>query len=290
MKKIISDIFKDTVAIIIGAIFYAGGLCVFAAPSHMLSGGASGIATVANSFLGIGIGLGTFIVNIPIFIATFFMCGKRYTLRTVYCCFLFSAVIDVFDMLVTFEYAGDKLLCALYGGLLMGAGLYVIMMRSIVTGGSDLLAYLIQRKHPAYSISTLVMVIDGIIVIGGAVCYQSTDSALYSVLLTIILTLTLDTLLRGRSHGGVHFILSEKAEEIVARIDKELERGATIIDAKGSYTGENKKMIMCAVGKRQSGYLRKIVFETDPDAFVIIGNAESVYGNGFVTPRKEDIF
>lgn len=290
MKKIVTDIFKDTFAILIGAVAYAAGLCIFAAPSHMLSGGASGIATVLNSFFGIGIGLGTFLVNIPIFIATFFMCGKRYTLRTVYCCFMFSAVIDAFDALVSYQYSGDKLLCALYGGLLMGAGLYVIMMRSIVTGGSDLLAYLIQRRYPAYSISTLVMVIDGLIVIGGALAYRSTDSALYSVLLTIILTLTLDTLLRGRSHGGVHFILSQKSDEIVKRIDKELERGATIIDVKGSYTNEHKQMIMCAVGKRQSGYLRKIVFDTDPNAFVIIGNAESVYGNGFVTPGKEDIF
>ncbi len=290
MKNFVKDILKDTVAIIVGAVFYAAGLCIFAAPSQMLSGGASGIATVVNSFFGIGIGLGTFLVNVPIFIATFFMCGKRYTLRTVYCCFMFSTVIDAFDALVTFEYQGDKLLCALYGGLLMGAGLYVIMMRSVVTGGSDLVAYLIQRKHPAYSISTLVMIIDGAVVIGGALAYKSTDSALYSVLLTIILTMTLDTLLRGRSHGGVHFILSQKADEIVKKIDTELERGATIIDVKGSYTNEQKQMIMCAVSKRQSGYLRKIVFDTDPSAFVVIGNADSVYGNGFSLPGKEDIF
>ncbi len=290
MKKLATDILKDTFAIIIGAIAYAAGLCIFAAPSQMLSGGASGIATVINSFTGLGIGLGTFLVNVPIFIATLFVCGKRYTLRTIYCCFLFSTVIDVFDYFVNFNYSGDKLLCALYGGLLMGAGLYVIMMRSIVTGGSDLLAYLIQRKYPAYSISTLVMIIDGIVVIGGAIAYRSADSALYSVLLTIMLTLTLNTLLRGRSHGGVYFILSQHADEIVKKINDELERGATIIDAKGSYTGENKQMIMCAVGKRQSGYLRKLVFETDPTAFVITGNAESVYGEGFVTPGKEDIF
>jgi len=290
MKKLLSDFLKDSIVIIIGAIAYAAGLCIFAAPSHMLSGGASGIATVINSFFGVGIGLGTFLVNVPIFIATYFICGKRYTLRTVWCCLLFSAVIDTFDALVAFEYVGDKLLCALYGGLLMGAGLYVIMMRSIVTGGSDLLAYLIQRKHPAYSISTLVMIIDGIIVIGGAIAYQSADSALYSVLLTIILTLTLDTLLRGRSHGGVHFILSQDADKIIERIDKELGRGATIIDAKGSYTGESKKMIMCAVSKRQSPYLRRIIYDVDPSAFVIIGNAESVYGEGFATVGKEDIF
>ncbi len=290
MKNFAKNIFKDSIAVIIGALFYSAGLCIFAAPSHMLSGGATGIATVLNSFFGIGIGLGIFLINIPIFAATFFICGKYYALRTVYCCFLSSTIVDVFDALVDFEYSGDKLICALYGGLLMGAGMYVVMMRSIVTGGSDLVAYLIQRKRPAYSISTLVMIIDALVVIGGALAYRSADSALYSVLLIIILTLTLDTLLRGRSHGGVHFILSQKPNEIIKKIADELNRGATIIDVKGSHTGDKKQMIMCAVGKRQSGVLRKLVFDTDPSAFVIIGNAESVFGNGFVTPGKEDIF
>ncbi len=172
----------------------------------------------------------------------------------------------------------------------MGAGIYVIMMRSIVTGGSDLLAYIIQRKNPAHSISTLVMVIDGTIVLCGALCYKSADSALYSVLLIIIFTLVLDTLLRGRSHGGVHFILSDKAGEILKKINTELERGATVIDVRGGYTNSQRKMIMCAVSKRESALLRHLVFDEDPAAFVIIGNAESVYGNGFSLPRKEDIF
>lgn len=290
MKNTLKDFLYDSLAIILGGILYAAGLCIFIAPHGMLTGGAGGIAIVINHYTDISTGTLIFLINIPLLIAAYFVCGKKYTLRTLYCCFLFSAVIDAFEMLVTLTYTGDKVVCALYGGMLMGAGLYIILTRSIVTGGSDLLAYIIQRKYPAWSISTLVMVIDVIIVLVGAAVYQSTDSALYSVMLIIVLTLVLDTLLRGRASGSVHFILSEKSDEIRTRILTELERGVTGIDVRGGYTGREQKMIMCAVTKRQAGFLRRIVFETDPAAFVITANADSVYGDGFIKPGKEDVF
>ena len=290
MKKLFKDLLTDSIAIIIGGILYAAGLCIFIAPHGMLTGGASGIAIVINHYTAIPTGTLIFLINLPLFVAAFFICGKKYTLRTVYCCFLFSAVIDAFEMLVRYSYTGEKVVCALYGGILMGAGLFVILTRSIVTGGSDLLAYLIQRKYPAWSISTLVLVIDAIIVIAGAIVYKSADSALYSIILTVVLTLVLDTLLRGRSSGHVYFILSEKSEEIRKKILSELDRGVTSIEVKGGYTGKEKQMIMCAVGKRQAGFLKRLVFSVDPNAFVISAGADSVYGDGFIKLTKEDVF
>ncbi len=290
MKTIFKEILKDTISVVIGALLYAAGLCLFTAPFGILSGGASGISIVLNHLTKIPTGTGIFLVNIPLFIAAFFVCGKKYTLRTVWACLVFSTVIDVFNALVTYRYHGDKLLCVLYGGIFMGVGLYIIMMRSIVTGGSDLLAYIIQRKNPAYSISTLVLIIDVIIVLGGALVYQSTDSALYSVLLIIVLTLVLDTLLRGRTHGTLYFILSDKSDKIQKEIMHRLERGVTAVDAKGGYTGAQKQMLMCTVSKREAALLRTLVFEIDADAFVIASAADGVYGLGFATHEKEDIF
>ena len=290
MKKLFKDLFTDSIAIIIGGILYAAGLCIFIAPHDMLTGGASGIGIIINHYTGIPTGTLIFLINIPLFIIAFFICGKKYTLRTVYCCFLFSAVIDAFEKIVNYSYTGEKGICALYGGILMGAGLFIILIRSIVTGGSDLLAYLIQRKYPAWSISTLVLVIDAIIVISGAIVYRSADSALYSIILVIVLTLVLDTLLRGRTSGNVYFILSEKSQEIRDRIMSELERGVTSIDVKGGYTGNQKQMIMCAVGKRQAGFLKRLVFSVDPNAFMISADAEGIYGDGFINLTKEDVF
>lgn len=290
MKNLFKDLLADSIVIIIGGILYAAGLCIFIAPHNMLTGGASGIGIVVNHYTGIPTGTMIFLVNIPLFAFSFFICGKKYTLRTFYSCLLFSTVIDLFEAFISYSYTGDKLLCALYGGILMGAGLYVILTRSIVTGGSDLLAYLIQRKYPAWSISTLVMIFDAIVVIVGAIAYRSADSALYSITLVIILTLVLNTLLRGRSSGSVYFILSEKSDEIRKKILSELERGVTSIDVKGGYTGMEKNMIMCAVKGRQAGFLKRLVFAIDPNAFVISAAADSIYGDGFINPKKEDVF
>lgn len=290
MKRLFRDLLSDSIAIIIGGILYAAGLCIFIAPHGMLTGGASGIGIVINHYTGISTGTLIFLINIPLFIAAFFICGKSYTLRTVYCCFLFSAVIDAFENIVSYSYTGEKVVCALYGGILMGAGLFIILVRSIVTGGSDLLAYLIQRKYPAWSISTLVLVIDAIIVIAGAIVYKSADSALYSIILVIVLTLVLDSLLRGRTSGNVYFILSEKSQEIGEKIMSELERGVTSVDVKGGYTGNKKQMLMCAVGKRQGAFLKRLVFSVDPNAFVISASAEGIYGDGFINHTKEDVF
>lgn len=290
MIKLFKDFLKDTFAIIPGGVLYAAGLCIFTAPHGMLSGGASGIAVVVNRFTGVPIGTLIFLINVPLMVASLYICGKTYTLRTLFNCFVFSAVIDAFSATVRFSYSGDKIVCALYGGLLMGAGLYVVLSRSVVTGGSDLLAYLVQRKYPAWSISSLVFIIDAVIVAVGAVFYKSADIALYSVLLVIIITLVLDVMLRGRTSGAVYFILSEKSQKIQQKILSELGRGVTALDVRGGYSGEEKQMIMCVVGKRQSGFLKRLVFSVDPQAFVIRTAADGVYGYGFAIPGKEDVF
>lgn len=286
----LKNFFKDTAALIAGGIVFAAGLCVFAAPNEILTGGASGIAVILGSLLGIPLGTGILLVNIPLIIAAFFVCGRRYALRTLYAVVLFSAVIDIFELVVPTRYVSDPLLCAIYGGILTGIGLFIVMRRSIVTGGSDLLAYIIQRVRPGKSISSLLLVIDGVIAALGALTYRSLDTALYSMALIIILTLTLNTLLSGRSQGEVQFIFSQNTDEIKTCIDKELGRGCTVLTAKGGYNGDPRDVIMCAVNLRESVILRRRIFEIDEKAFIIIADANRVCGNGFLRPEKEEIF
>lgn len=287
MKK---TVLPDTLSVIIGGAVFGFGLNVFVLPHNLLTGGAGGIAIILNRFFKIATGTGFFIVNIPLFIASFFILGKKNTLRTIYSCFLFSAVIDAVAYLVRFKFTGDRLVCAIYGGVLMAIGIYVIMLRSVVTGGSDLLAYLIQQKHPAYSISALILFIDALIVIFGGIIYKSFEAVLYSVLLIVVFTLVLDTLLRGRVGGTLYFIFTKDPDLVANAIFKKLGRGVTTLNAEGGYTKQNKKMLMCAVGRRQTAMLKRIVFECDGSAFVVVAPADNVFGNGFTSPGKEDIF
>lgn len=280
---------KDTLMLIAGGTLFATGLCVFAAPSKILTGGASGIAIILNSLFDIPLGIGILLVNIPLITVAFFVCGKRYTFKILYATIVFSTVIDVFEVLVSTRYNSNPLLCAIYGGILTGLGMYTVMSRSLVTGGSDLLALIIGRLNPKQSITMLILIIDGIIIALGAIVYKSLETALYSMTLIIIFTLVLDNFLRGRSRGNMYFIFSKKPDAIKDCISK-LGRGFSVSEIYGGYTGEKSKMIICAVSNGQSALLRSAVFEADNQAFVIIAAADSVYGNGFITPKKEDIF
>ena len=290
MKKFLKDFILDTFVLIVGGVAFAAGLCIFAAPAHILTGGASGLAIVANGLWGLPMGAVIFALNVPLIIASFAVCGRRYTVRTLYAVVMFSAVIDVFEFLVPYQYDGEPLLCAIYGGLLTGLGMYIIMTRSIVTGGSDLLAYIIQRRHPGRSMGALLMAIDGAVVLIGALYYKSVDTALYSMALIILLTLTLDALLRGRTQDSMLLILTDKQAEVREFIDKELERGCTVLSGRGGYKGDPRDVIMCAVSLRQSHLLRRRVFEIDENAFIVIAGADHVYGNGFARPSGEEIY
>lgn len=286
----IKNFLKDTAALVLGGIVFAAGLCIFAAPNEILSGGASGVAIILDSLYGLPIGVGTMLINIPLLIATFFVCGRRYALRTAYAVVLFSSVIYVFELCVPVSYNGDPLLCAVFGGILIAIGMFTVMLRSIVTGGSDLLAYIIQRVRPGKSMGTLLLIIDGVVVILGAVVFRSLEAGLYSVALTIITTLTLNSLLAGRAHGAVLFIFSDETERIKSCIDSELGRGCTLLSGRGGYNGDPRDVVMCAVNLRESVLLRRRVFEIDEKAFVIIAGASRVCGNGFLKPQKEEIF
>lgn len=288
-KRFLIEFIKDTAAIIAGGAVFAAGLCVFAQPGGMLTGGASGIALVLNSLTGISVGVWIVIVNIPLFIASFFVCGRRYTLRTMYATVLFSAVIDLFSALVKFRFDDDPLLAVLYGGILCGIGMFIVMLRSIVTGGSDLLAYIIQRRRPGRSISSLLLIIDGAVVLLGAAVYRSANTALYSITLVMLLTLTLNTLLRGRSQGAVQFIFSDKPDDMRKLINYELGRGCTVFDARGGYDNTPRTMIMCALNLRESVILQRRVFEIDENAFVVTADANRICGNGFAYPEEGEI-
>ena len=284
------NFFKDTAALIFGSAVFAAGLCIFASPCDILTGGAGGIGIIINKLFGIPVGRAIILVNLPLFTAAFFICGKRYTLKTVYSTVLFSAVIDIFEYLVPVRFSDDPLLSAVFGGILTGFGMYIVLARSLVTGGSDLLAYIIQRLRPGKSIDFLILVIDGVIVMLGAVLFKSFATALYSVLLIIMMTLVMGNQLRGRNQGAVFLIFSSSPQSIKNIITERLDRGYSVANVQGGHGGDTRELIICAVGLKESAVLRRLIFEADQNAFVIIGDAAAVCGNGFVTPTNEEIF
>lgn len=189
---------KDTVALLCGSTLFALALCIFAIPNSLLTGGAGGVAIILNYIFGLPVGLGVFIINLPLIIMTAKICGKRYTIRTLYSIAVFSAVIDIVSPLITFEYTKNTAIAAVLCGIVSGIGLYILLRRTLVTGGSDLLAYLLTKKNGGRAIGKMIFIIDSVIITSGLFIYKSVKQTLFSVLLVFIMSGVMTLLLEKR--------------------------------------------------------------------------------------------
>ena len=274
---------------IIGSLVFAIGLSIFTTPNNIIIGGATGLGTIINHLINIPIGFAIWLVNVPLYLLSLKFAGKRFTIRTFIGSTILSITIDIFDIFVKTTYTSDKVLATVFGGTLMGIGLYLIMQRGILTGGSDLAAFLIQRKFGSVSISKIILIIDSVVVALGSIVYKSFDTALYSTLLIIIYSFIIDYYLKEKSRAKVAYIFSKEPQKVLEEVIKTLGHSATILEARGGFSGDNKKVLMCAVFQRQSELLKRLVLDIDKDAFIIITEATEVLGIGFKEPNENEI-
>lgn len=272
----------DTLFIIIGSLIFAVGLQVFSLPSNLLLGGATGIATILYHFFKIPVGLSVMVVNIPLLIASARKMGKAALWRTLYATVLFSASLDTAGIFLNVEYRGDTLLCALFGGLSMGAGLAVVYARDYVTGGTDLLARLLADSVPALSFSRWIFLIDGAIVVLGAAIFKSAEVGMYSTLMIFIYTLVLEEYFSGKTRAKVALIWTDRPETVRQTIYRTLGRGVTFLEGTGGHSGRRIPLLLCAVSDREAALLRAGLRDTDETSFVIILRATEIFGEGFL--------
>ena len=257
----------DTLAIVSGSAVFGAAVNIFTIGNQIVPGGATGISIVANFLFGTPVGVVIIAVNIPFFIKT--------AVATV----VSSLAIDLLAFLP--QYTEDRLLAAVFGGVMQGAGLSFIYMRGIMTGGSDLLSTLIRSRFNRLSLGHLLMLIDGAIVLLGSFVYRDVTSAFYSAIMIYISSAVIDAMLAGLEKSKFCFIISSQSEVIERRIIETLDRSATSFVGRGAYHGEEKNIILCAVKRFEMYRLQKLVSEVDPGAFIIFGNAAEVFGVGF---------
>lgn len=270
---------------LLGGILYGVGITVFINPHRVLLGGATGLATIGAYLWNLPVGISMILVNLPILILSFLFLGKKFSFLALGGTLLLALSLEACSFLPPFE--GDRLLSTLCGGALSGAGVGLLVGQGMVTGGSDLLAVLLQKHWPAISFAHLVLVIDGAIVLLGGAVYREGETVLYSLLLAVIFTVVLNTYLKGRTQGRIAIIISEKTPEDA--ILKGLGRGVTILFGAGAYTGETRRVLLCALRPGEERALRKIVYKSDPSAFMMVGEATEILGFGFQDPKKEEI-
>lgn len=248
-------------------------------PAGLVTGGASGIAIIVKQLAGVPLWATTTALNIPLFLASWKIKGWQFIKRTAVATVSLSAALYVIPQMQLVP--DDLLLASLFGGILSGAGTGIVFLFHATTGGTDMLAALIQRKLRHYSIAQIMQVLDGIIVLLGATVFGITY-ALYALIAIYAVSKVSDGILEGLRFSKQAFIVSDKSVEIAAAVMDELGRGVTAVQARGMYSGEEKQMLFCVVGKKEIVRLREIAKEKDERAFVIVSDVREVFGEGFI--------
>lgn len=275
----------DYLMIVTGTALMAFAINAIFEPAGLVTGGFSGIAIVIKSVTepwmgeGIPLWITTTVLNIPLFLIGFKMQGVKVLMKTLVGTLSLSGWLYLLPSIPLTP--DDLLLSALFGGALQGAGIGMVFIGHATTGGTDMVAALIQRKVRHYTIAQIMQVVDALVVLAGAYVFGITK-ALYAVVAIVIITKISDDLTEGLHFSKVAYIITEKPDEIAQAVMAGINRGVTGITAKGMYTGNSRTMLYCVVGKKQIVFLKDLVMELDKNAFVIVTDAREVLGEGFI--------
>ena len=264
-----------------GCVLYAVGFSVFIEPNSIAAGGATGVATIIHHFVGaLPIGFAIIVLNLPLFVLGFLKFKGAFLLKTIIATVLSSVLIDIFAEILPI-YSGDMILSALAAGVTMGSGLALIMLRGATTGGTDIVAKLINKKFKFLPIGRLMLFVDAVIVFIAGIVYKSFETVLYSVLFLFTSSVVIDKLLYGADHGKLVFIVTKNSVQVLENITMTLGRGVTRINAYGGYTGEDVAVLMCAARSLELSKLLGVVKVSDENAFVVVTEAGEILGLGF---------
>ena len=275
---------KDGLFILSGTALMAFSIASVLEPASLITGGFSGVAIIIKQFTegflpgGVPLSVTNLALNIPVFLIAMRLKGARYLIRTVFATVLLSFWLSVLPVIPLAK--GDLLLSSLYGGIFMGAGIGLVFAARATTGGTDLIAALIQHFLRHYSISSIMGIIDTAIVLLGAFLY-GIQMALYAIIAIYLTSKISDGIIDGLKFSKAAFIITEKPGELASLVMEELDRGVTGISATGMYSGQNKNMLFCVVARKEIVRLKELAKDCDPDAFVIVTDVREVLGEGF---------
>ena len=281
MKHKARDLFLDLIFDVIGSFAFALGIVCFVNPANLAPGGMSGVAILVNYVWGLPIGRMAFIMNIPLLILSWLFLGRRMTLRTVKSLVINSALIDIISASPVPIYVGDRMIGAVFGGALMGAGMAMIILRGSNTGGTDIVSFLIRKWFPHLPIGRIMMGVDGLIILVSIFVFGNMEAGLYGGISLFCCSKVIDSIVYGMDKGVMVTVISDKNKEIAEGIMQEMERGVTFLKGEGAYTGKPRNVLICAVRRQEFARLTAIIRMFDEDAFIITSETKEVRGEGF---------
>lgn len=271
---------KEVMIDIIGGLFLAFAVYNFASNAGFPVAGISGVALIIYHLFGLPMGTMTIILNIPIIICCFHFLGKEFFIRSLKTMIISSFLIDyVAPLFPLFE--GDRLLAAICTGVLQGLGFGIIYSNNTSTGGMDFIIMTIRKLKPYMSMGRITLMTDITVVGIGGLLLGNFEGIIYGFILTYIVSMVIDKYMYGLDAGKVTFIVTEHGMDVAEKISDLTERGSTLLKAKGSYTNQDKDVVMCACNNKQMHLVQEAVKKVDREAFLITMESNEVRGEGF---------
>lgn len=279
--KINKYVIFDFVMIFIGCFIASLGVNLFLVNAKLLSGGATGIALMLQYLFDIPSGISVFLINIPLFFVSYKFLNKKFTIYSgVGMLSLSICLIITKPFSVLTSHINDLLLNCIYGGVLCGLGYGLVFSRNGSTGGTDIITMLLRKNYPNLEIGKLSFAINCIIVFIGAIIFDL-SKALYTLFSMFSQGTVVDKVINGFYSKKLLLIISEKEEDIIKYVIKDMNRGVTSLVAEGEYTHKLKKMLYIAVTASQMVHLKNKILRIDPKAFITIIDVSEVNGKGF---------
>lgn len=282
MKKgRVKEVGIDLLADIVGSFFIAIGVYNFAVASGFPVAGISGIAIIFYHFFQIPIGIMTVVLNIPIVIICYKLLGRTFFLKSLKTMIISTVFMDVVAPMLP-VYEGDLMLSCICMGIFSGFGYALIYLRDSSTGGADFVIMAIRVLRPHLSLGKIIIALDfAIVLLSGVLIGGNVDKIIYGLISTCILSVVVDKVMYGMDAGKLTLIVTEHGQEVADKIDELTQRGSTLLKGVGSYSKEEKQVVMCACSPKQLHMIQKAVKEVDRAAFLVTMESNEVRGEGF---------
>jgi len=269
------------VLLTIGILLVAVALELFLIPNKIIDGGVVGVSIMTSYLTNLPLGIFIFTFNLPFLAFGYKKLGKNFIITSFYCITLLSVVVNFFHGMAIAT--NDLLLACIFGGIILGIGLGIILRNNGSLDGTEIIAVSLNKKV-SFSIGEIIMVIN-LFILGSAGFVFGWDRAMYSLLAYFIIFKTIDVVIEGLDESKSIIIISDLYEDIAQDIMTKFERGVTYIQGQGAYSGEDKKIIFCVVSRLELANLKNHVLDIDPAAFIAIENVHEVEG-GLVKKQK----
>lgn len=281
------DLWIDFLYDIASGFLQAVGLHCFIDSIDIAPGGATGMAILANRFTDLPIGTLTFLINIPLLIASWIYLGRTKTVKTMKTVVILTLILDFIVTPYVPVYTGDKMVSCIFGGVLVGASLALVFMRGSTTGGGDIVAKLLQKFRPHMQTGSAVMATDMVIIGASMAVFQNIESGLYALINMVVAAYVIDVILYGLNKSTMITVMSPYSQKIADELMEYLERGCTLYKSRGAFSKKDGETVICVVDRKQFYKAKKIIYKIDKNAFMIVSEAKEVYGEGFLDSEWE---